>query len=241
MTNEWQERYKRHLSMPEIGIDGQKRLNNGRVLIIGAGGLGSPIALYLAGAGVGTIGIIDGDAVDLSNLQRQIIHTVDDIGRLKTESAREKIQRLNPDVRVEAYDEFLDANNVAGIIADYDFVIDATDSFEMKFLINDECVKANKAYCHGGISGFAGQVMTYVPGAACYRCLFETETPVIPIAGPMGVLPGIVGSIQAAEAIKYLTGIGELLTNRLLIIDSLSMNFTKITINRRGGCISCRD
>ncbi len=240
MTNEWQERYKRHLLMPEIGIDGQKRLNNGRVLIIGAGGLGSPIALYLAGAGVGTIGIIDGDVVDLSNLQRQIIHTVDDIGRLKVESAREKIQRLNPDVNVVMYDKFLDANNIAGIIASYDFVIDATDNFEMKFLINDECVKAKKAYCHGGISGFAGQVMTYVPGAACYRCLFETDPPVMPVVGPMGVLPGIVGSIQAAETIKYLTEIGELLTNNLLIIDSLSMNFTKITINRREECRSCR-
>ncbi|MBQ9077447.1 MAG: HesA/MoeB/ThiF family protein [Muribaculaceae bacterium] len=234
MTNEkdWQERYKRHILLPEIGVEGQKRINAGRVLVVGAGGLGSPVMMYLAAAGVGTIGVIDGDRVDMSNLQRQIIHGVNDVGRLKVESARDRIAEVNPEVNVVMYREFLDEGNAARIMEDYDFIVDATDSFGLKMLINDTCVAVGKPFSHGGISGFGGQTMTYVPGSASYRCLFDSEPVVSEVRGPFGAVPGIIGSVQAAEAIKYLAGVGELLTDRLLIMDALSMSFTVINISK---------
>lgn len=238
-SKEWHERYRRHLMMSQIGTDGQKRLNAGRVLIIGAGGLGSPVALYLAASGIGTIGIIDGDTVNLSNLQRQIIHGTSDIGRLKTESARDKIKGINPDCEVVLYNEFFREENAATTIKDYDFIVDATDSFGIKMLINDTCVEAGKPFSHGGISGFGGEAMTYIPGTACFRCLFDSEPPNNEVTGPLGAVPGIIGSIQAAEAIKYLSGAGNLLTDRLLIMDALSMTFTTVALSLRNDCPAC--
>lgn len=236
---EWHERYRRHIMMPEIGEGGQRRLNAGKVLIVGAGGLGSPVALYLAAAGVGTIGIIDGDTVDLSNLQRQIIHGTSDVGRLKTESARNGIKEINPGCEVVAYNEFFGEENGVSIVEDYDFIVDATDTFGVKMLINDICVDAGKPFSHGGISGFGGEVMTHIPGTACYRCLFDSEPQPREIVGTFGAVPGIIGSIQAAEAIKYLSGTGELLTDRLLVIDALSMRFTTVNLFRRIDCPTC--
>lgn len=238
-SGEWRERYRRHIMMPEMGEEGQLRLNAGRVLVIGAGGLGSPVAMYLAAAGVGTIGIVDGDRVDLSNLQRQIIHDTSDIGRLKTESARDRIKSINPGCDVEIHDEFFGAENGAAIVRDYDFIVDATDSFGVKMLISDICVEAGKPFCHGGISGFGGEVMTHVPGTACYRCLFDSEPQAVEVVGTMGAVPGIIGSIQAAEAIKYLSGVGELLTDRLLMMDALSMRFSTVNLSRRSDCPAC--
>lgn len=236
---EWHERYRRHIMMPEIGEEGQHRLNAGKVLIIGAGGLGSPVALYLAAAGVGTIGIIDGDTVDLSNLQRQIIHGTSDVGRMKIESAHDKIRAINPDCEVVVYSEYFGEKNGASIVEDYDIVVDATDSFGVKMLINDICVGVGKPFSHGGISGFGGEVMTHVPGTACYRCLFDSEPQPGEIVGTLGAVPGIIGSIQAAEAIKYLSGTGDLLTDRLLVMDALSMRFTTVNLSRRIDCPTC--
>lgn len=238
MTPEELERYKRHILLPEIGINGQEKLKAARVLVIGAGGLGSPVLLYLAAAGIGTIGIIDGDAVDRSNLQRQVIHTTSDINKPKVTSAQEKIKALNPNVNVITHYCFIDENNAADIISQYDFVIDATDSFDAKFLINDICVASEKPYNHGAIYRYQGQTMTIVPGTACYRCLFDSKPSAGESAGPLGVVPGILGTIQAAEAIKYITQTGTLLTNRLLIFDSLSMQFNTFDIAPNKSCQS---
>lgn len=240
VSDNWSERYRRHIMLPEIGVEGQRRINAGKVLVIGAGGLGSPVLMYLAAAGVGTIGIVDGDSVDLSNLQRQVIHGTSDIGRLKVESAADSIRAINPDVEVVLHREFFCEENARELVSGYDFIVDATDSFGIKMLINDTCVRAGKPFSHGGISGFGGEVMTYVPGTACYRDLFDSAPPESSaVAGPFGVLPGIIGSIQAAEAIKYLSGAGNLLTDRLLIMDALSMTFTTVSLSRRNDCPAC--
>jgi molybdopterin/thiamine biosynthesis adenylyltransferase len=239
------ERYSRHIILKEVGGKGQKRLLDGKVLIIGAGGLGAPIALYLAAAGVGTIGIVDADAVDLSNLQRQVIHFTPDIGTPKVESAADKMRAINPDVTVNTYQTWVNAANIAEIIAGYDFVIDGTDNFAAKFLINDACVLGGKPYSHGGILQFVGQTLTVLPGeSACYRCIFPTPPPkdAIPTcsqAGVIGVLPGVLGTIQATEAIKFLLGKGRLLSDRILMYDALEMTFRNVAIKRNASCPIC--
>ena len=245
LTESQIERYSRHIILKEVGGKGQKKLLNGKVLIIGAGGLGAPVALYLAAAGVGTIGIADADDVDLSNLQRQVIHFTADIGKPKVESAREKMEAINPDVKVVAYKEWISAANINSIIADYDFIIDGTDNFAAKFLINDACVLAGKPYSHGGILQFVGQTITVLPGQSpCYRCLFPAPPPkdAIPTcsqAGVIGVLPGVIGSIQATEAIKFLLGKGELLAGRILMYDALDMKFRDVKIKQNSRCPIC--
>jgi len=245
LTEEQIERYSRHIILKEVGGKGQKRLLDGKVLLIGAGGLGAPIALYLAAAGVGTIGIADADTVDLGNLQRQVIHFTSDIGKPKVDSAREKMEAINPDVKVRTYREWVSAANIMDMISDYDFVIDGTDNFAAKFLINDACVLAGKPYSHGGILQFDGQTMTVRPGeSACYRCIFPEPPPKdgIPTcsqAGVIGVLPGVLGTIQATEAIKFLLGKGDLLTNRLLTYSALRMKFREIPLKRNPACPVC--
>lgn len=245
LTDEQVERYSRHIMLKEVGGKGQEKLLRGRVLVIGVGGLGSPIALYLAAAGVGTIGIADADSVDLSNLQRQIAHHTGDVGMPKVESAKAKMAAMNPDVTVNTYQTWVCAANIAEIMHDYDFVVDATDNFAAKFLINDACVLAGKPYSHGGILRFDGQTMTVKPGeSACYRCVFPEPPPgdAIPAcsrAGVIGVLPGVIGTIQATEAIKFLLGQGDLLTGRLLTYNALRMKFREVQIRKNCTCPIC--
>lgn len=245
MDNQQIERYSRHIILKGVGGKGQKKLLAGRVLIIGAGGLGAPVALYLAAAGVGTIGIADADDVDISNLQRQVIHFTPDIGKPKVESAREKMIAINPDVSVRTYKEWISATNIDDIIADYDFVVDGTDNFAAKFLINDACVLAGTPFSHGGILQFFGQTLTVRPGqSACYRCLFPKPPPrdAIPTcsqAGVLGVLPGVIGTIQATEAIKYLLGIGTLLTDRMMTYDANDMEFRAVEVRKNSNCAIC--
>lgn len=245
LSNEQLERYSRHILLKEVGVRGQKKLLNARVLIIGAGGLGSPAAMYLAAAGVGTIGIADGDVVELSNLQRQILHGTKDLGRPKAESARETMEDLNPDVHVIPHPFMVTAENIMELISGYDFVLECTDSFSAKFLINDACVLAAKPFCHGGIIRFFGQVMTWVPGEGpCYRCVFKEPpppgaAPTCREAGVIGALPGTIGCFQAMEAIKYILGAGELLTGQLLTYDALDMEFQKIALRCDPDCPVC--
>jgi len=238
-TKDQLNRYSRNIILPEIGTDGQEKISAGKVLIIGNGGLGSPVALYLAAAGVGTIGLIDGDVVDLSNLQRQIIHFTADLNKPKVFSAKEKINQLNPDVKVVAYPTLFTSENAFGLVEDYDFIVSATDNSISKFLINDVCVQAGKPFSHGGIHCFEGQTMTYIPGSACFRCLFQTSLPTEAVTGVLGAVAGTIGSIQAAEVIKFLTGIGELLTNKLLSFDAKTMRFQTIQIKRLENCPVC--
>lgn len=226
-------RYSRHLSLPGFGRDAQQRLADSSVLIIGAGGLGSPVALYLAASGVGHITIADGDNVDLSNLQRQIIHATADVGRPKAISAAEKMMALNPEIRVTPLTRFISEEEIEPLILAHDFIIDATDSPEGKFLIDAACARCGKAYSHGAIFQYEGHTMTILPSTARLTDLFP-EGPVLsdrpqPV-GPLGVVPGILGTIQATEAIKYLTGVGELLTDRLLRFDILTMQFSTIRL-----------
>jgi molybdopterin/thiamine biosynthesis adenylyltransferase len=246
-SNEQLERYSRHIILQEVGAKGQKKLMDAKVLIIGAGGLGSPAALYLAAAGVGTIGIADADNVDLSNLQRQVIHTTADVGKAKVLSAKETMQAINPDVAVNTYNLFVASDNIMELIADYDFVIDGTDNFPAKFLINDACVLSKKAFSHAGIIRFKGQLMTYVPGKGpCYRCVFREPPPpeAVPTcrqAGVIGAIGGIIGSLQAMEALKFIIGKGELLTGSLLTYDALKMDFRKIKLPNVKNCAVCGD
>ncbi len=243
-TEQQIQRYSRHILLKDVGVEGQEKIMDARVLVVGAGGLGSPVSLYLAAAGIGTIGVVDADVVDLSNLQRQIIHFTKDLGVPKVESAKEKIQAINPDVKVETYREFLDSSNALDIIRDYDFIVDATDNFPVKFLINDACVMAGKPFSHGGILRFQGQTFTHLPGSACYRCLFKEPPPAgaVPTcsqAGVLGAIAGMLGTIQAAEVLKYFTGVGELLTNRLLTFDAKTMVFHTIKVSKRESCELC--
>ena len=243
-SEEQLERYSRHIILQNVGVEGQQKIMQGKVLIIGAGGLGSPAALYLAAAGVGTIGLVDGDVVDTSNLQRQVIHFTPDVGKPKVISAKEKIEAINPDVKVVALNQRVFASNIAGIIKDYDFILDGTDNFPAKFLINDACVFVKKPFSHGGILRFDGQTMTYVPGSACYRCFFVKPPPkdAVPScsqAGVLGAVAGMLGTIQAAEALKYLIKEGELLTNRLLIFNALNMQFRTVNIKKNPDCPIC--
>lgn len=246
-TNEQLERYSRHIILQEVGVKGQKKLLNASVLIIGAGGLGAPAALYLAAAGVGTIGIVDADEVDLSNLQRQVIHTTNDVGKAKVKSAAETMEAINPDVTVKTYRTFVDSTNIMDLIKDYDFIIDGTDNFPAKFLINDACVMAGKPFSHAGIIRFKGQLMTYVPGEGpCYRCVFKNPPPkdAVPTckqAGVIGAMGGVIGSLQAMEAIKYIIGKGELLTGKLLTYDALKMEFHTIKLLKDHHCAVCGD
>lgn len=246
-TNEQLERYSRHIILQEVGVKGQKKLLSASVLIIGAGGLGAPAALYLAAAGVGTIGIVDADEVDLSNLQRQVIHTTNDVGKAKVKSAAETMEAINPDVTVKTYRTFVDSTNIMDLIKDYDFIIDGTDNFPAKFLINDACVMAGKPFSHAGIIRFKGQLMTYVPGEGpCYRCVFKNPPPkdAVPTckqAGVIGAMGGVIGSLQAMEAIKYIIGKGELLTGKLLTYDALKMEFHTIKLPKDHHCAVCGD
>ncbi len=239
------ERYSRHIILSEVGGKGQEKLLGGKVLLVGAGGLGSPAGLYLAAAGIGTIGVIDADVVDLTNLQRQVIHFTDDVGTPKVESAAAKMQAINPDVQVRTYHQRLTADNALEILADYDFVIDGTDNFPSKFLVADACHFAGKPYSHAGILRFDGQLMTVVPGqSACYRCVFNAPPPAGAVpscsqAGVLGVLAGVVGTLQATEAVKYVLGAGELLTDSLLVYNALKSNFRKVSLKRKPTCPLC--
>jgi molybdopterin-synthase adenylyltransferase len=242
LTDNQRQRYARHLALQEIGEKGQEKLLEANVLIIGAGGLGSPVAFYLAAAGIGTIGLMDGDKVDLSNLQRQILHTTASIGQEKVYSAEERLHSLDPDIKLTLYPYRLTADNAPKILAGYDFIIDATDNFDSKFLIARACYHASKPYSHAGIREFQGQTMTVHPGkTACYQCVFHEEG--VPSAtipkGPLGALPGLIGSIQATEAIKHILSIGTPLVNTLLTCDALSMIFRRVNVQRDPSCPIC--
>lgn len=246
MDQEQRERYARHILLDEMGEEGQEKLLAASVLIVGAGGLGSPVAMYLAAAGVGRIGIIDDDNVDLTNLQRQIIHTSQSVGMPKTASAHERITLLNHDVKVEEYRLRLTEDNIKTIFNKYDFIVDATDNFETKFLVNDTCVELKKPFVHGGVQRFGGQLMTYVPGEGpCYRCIFEEppEPGAVPTCKEVGIIGGIcgiIGSMQSMEAVKYVLGTGKLLTGQLLTVDALTMEIRKIPFPKKNpGCLAC--
>jgi len=239
------ERYSRHILLDEVGVEGQEKLLEAKVLIVGAGGLGSPAALYLAAAGVGTVGIVDNDCVEISNLQRQIAHFTKDLNVAKVESAAEKMREINPDIKVNTYRDFLCADNINSIIDGYDFILDGTDNFPTKFLVNDACVLKGIPFSHGGILRFNGQTMTVIPGkTACYRCSFRKPPPpdAVPScaqAGVLGAIAGMLGTIQAAEALKFITGTGELLTNGLLSFDAKTMVFRKIKLKKQENCPVC--
>jgi molybdopterin/thiamine biosynthesis adenylyltransferase len=242
LTDKQRERYARHLALPEIGEKGQEKLLQAKVLVIGTGGLGSPVAFYLAAAGIGTIGLMDGDKVDPSNLQRQILHTTGSIGQEKVYSAEERLHDLDPDITLILYPFRLTADNASEILCGYDFVIDATDNFDSKFLIARACHNAAKPYSHAGIREFHGQTMTVHPGkTACYQCVFHEEG--IPAAsmpkGPLGALPGLIGTIQATEAIKHILSIGTPLVNTLLTYEALAMTIRRINIQRDPSCPIC--
>jgi adenylyltransferase/sulfurtransferase len=245
LTENQLERYSRHILLKDIGIEGQSRIIESRIIVIGAGGLGAPVAYYLAAAGVGTIGIVDGDVVDLTNLQRQIIHFTRDIGAAKVVSAADKMRAINPEITVRTWHDRVHAGNIRGIIHGFDFVIDGTDNFAAKFLINDACVLERIPYSHGGIIRFTGQTMTVVPGvSACYRCIFRRPPPkgAVPTcseAGVLGPIAGMLGTMQAAEALKYVAGAGQPLTNALLTFDALKMDFRKVPLKKQADCPAC--
>jgi adenylyltransferase/sulfurtransferase len=244
-TEEQLERYSRQIILKDIGVEGQIKIMNGKILIIGVGGLGSPAALYLAASGVGTIGIADSDTVELSNLQRQIIHFTEDLNISKVASAAEKMQALNPEVAVRIHQVFISADNIRQLITQYDFVIDGTDSFAAKFLINDACVMEGIPYSHGGVLRFNGQAMTVIPTkSACLRCVFEEPPPpdAVPTcaqAGVLGAVPGMLGTIQTAEALKFLAGKGTLLTNAMMFFDLFKMEFIKHALEKNTECNLC--
>src|ERR1700742_2010484 len=231
LNNEEVLRYSRHLIMPEVGMEGQQKLKAAKVLCIGAGGLGSPLALYLAAAGVGRLGIVDFDVVDFTNLQRQIIHSTANVGRSKLDSARERIAEINPYVQVDGYDTALSSDNALELFRDYDIVVDGTDNFPTRYLVNDACVLLGKPNVYGSIFRFDGQASVFYPGRGpCYRCLYPEppppgEVPSCAEGGVLGILPGLIGCIQATEAVKLLLGQGEPLIGRLLLYDALQMSF----------------
>jgi molybdopterin/thiamine biosynthesis adenylyltransferase/rhodanese-related sulfurtransferase len=247
LTPAQQSRYSRHLLIPEVGTKGQARLLDSKVLMIGAGGLGAPAALYLAAAGVGTIGIVDFDVVEASNLQRQVIHNTERLGVKKVVSAATTIRALNPDVRVITYDTMLVADNVDRLIAGYDVILDGTDTFETRYLLNDAAVAAGIPVAHASVFRFEGQLSTFVPyEGPCYRCLYPTPPPpeLAPgcsVAGVLGVVPGIMGMLQANEVLKLLLGIGEPLVGRLLLFDALDASFSELRLSRDPNCPTCSD
>ncbi len=238
-------RYSRHLLLPEVGVEGQRRLKGARVLAVGAGGLGSPLALYLAAAGVGTIGVVDGDAVDLTNLQRQVLHSTADVGRAKVESAAERLQALNPHVRVEPIPERLTASNALEILDDFHIVVDGSDNFPTRYLVSDACVLLGRPNVYGSIFRFQGQASVFdAARGPCYRCLFAEPPPpeLVPScaeAGVLGVLPGIIGSIQALEAVKWILGAGTSLVGRLLLVDALRLEFRELAVRKDPDCPAC--
>lgn len=244
-TEDQLQRYSRHIILPEVGGKGQKKLLGARVFIIGAGGLGCPVGYYLAAAGVGTLGIIDNDRVEISNLQRQIAHSTNRLGMLKVESAKETFEALNPDVKVIGIAERLSKDTIMDMIKDYDIVVDGSDNFPTRYLVNDACVLMKKPLVSGAILKFEGQVTTVVPGEGhCYRCLFEDMPPagLVPScqeAGVIGAIPGVVGSLQAIEVIKLILGKGEVLKNTLLIYDALKTTFRRVKIPRNNECAVC--
>jgi molybdopterin/thiamine biosynthesis adenylyltransferase len=244
MTPEQVQRYSRHIIMDQVGSQGQRKLLASKVLIVGAGGLGSPSAVYLALAGVGTVGIVDFDVVDISNLQRQILHQHDDIGRPKVQSAKTTLQAYNPDVNVQIHETPMTSENAMEIISQYDVVVNGVDNFPTRYLVNDACYFLNKPLVDGSILMFDGQATVYLPGQGCYRCLFPTPPPpgAVPNcseAGVLGAMTGLVGSIQATETLKLLLGIGESLVSRLLLIDALSMDFRTVKIRQNPKCPLC--
>jgi sulfur-carrier protein adenylyltransferase/sulfurtransferase len=238
-------RYSRHLILPEVGVDGQRKLKAAKVLCIGAGGLGSPVALYLAAAGVGTIGIVDFDVVDYSNLQRQILHGTDDVGRSKLDSARDKLVALNPEVKIELYDTALSSENALDLFRPYDVIVDGTDNFPTRYLVNDACVLLRKPNAYGSIFRFEGQASVFgLENGPCYRCLYPEPPPpgLVPSCaegGVLGVLPGLVGVIQATEALKLILGVGEPLIGRFLIVDALRMKFRELKLRKDPDCPVC--
>ena len=244
-TDEQIERYSRHIILPEVGGSGQQKMLEARVLLLGAGGLGSPAAYYLAAAGIGNLGIVDFDQVDLSNLQRQIIHSTERIGMLKTESAKKTIQALNPDVNVTLYNEKMDSSNIMSLIKDYDYVVDGSDNFPTRYLVNDACVMKNKTLIHGSIYRFEGQVTVFKPGdGPCYRCLYPEPPPpgMVPNCqegGVLGVLAGVIGNLQVVEVLKLILGIGKPLVGKLLIYDALNTEFRNLRLRRDPNCPIC--
>ena len=245
LSNEEVLRYSRHLILPDVGVTGQRRLKQARVLLVGAGGLGSPAALYLAAAGVGQLGLVDFDRVDVTNLQRQVLHGTSDVGRRKTDSARDRLHDINPHVQLEAYDESLTSANALEIFADYDLVVDGTDNFATRYLVNDACVLLGKPNVYGSIFRFEGQASVFATAdGPCYRCLFREPPPpgLVPSCaegGVLGVLPGLVGTIQATEAIKLILGIGEPLVGRLLLVGALNTRFRTVKLRRDPACPAC--
>ena len=238
-------RYSRHLILPDVALAGQRRLKAARILLIGAGGLGSPAALYLSAAGVGTLGLVDFDVVDVTNLQRQVLHGTGDVGHPKLESARARIHDMNPHVHVETYETRLTSENALEIMRDYDVIVDGTDNFATRYLTNDACVMLDKPNVYGSIYRFEGQASVFaLPDGPCYRCLFPDPPPpgMVPSCaegGVLGVLPGIVGTIQATEALKLVLGAGETLSGRLLLIDALTMRFRTVRVQRDPTCPAC--
>jgi adenylyltransferase/sulfurtransferase len=244
LTEEQQELYKRNILLSGVGVAGQEKLLNSGVLLVGAGGLGSPVAFYLAAAGVGRIGLIDADTVGLSNLQRQILHTVADLGRPKVVSAAEKLKALNPDLVLEIHQKLFDTEIAADLVPNYDIVIDCTDNFAARYVINEACIKAGKPFVYGGVLAWAGQMLTIMPGRGpCFRCIFRDDPPAnAPSTSELGILgavPGVIGVLQASEAIRYLLGTGELLVGRMLIYDALSATFGEVPLERDPDCPSC--
>jgi adenylyltransferase/sulfurtransferase len=240
-------RYSRHLIMPEVGVDGQKRLKASSVLLIGAGGLGSPLGLYLAAAGVGRIGLVDFDVVDFSNLQRQVMHGTPDVGRPKLQSARDRLQAINPEVRLDLFETRLSSANALQLFAPYDIIIDGTDNFPTRYLVNDACVLLKKPNVYGSIFRFDGQASVFYPGKGpCYRCLYPEppppgEVPSCAEGGVLGILPGLIGCIQATEAVKLILGKGEPLIGRLILYDALAMSFREFKVRRNPRCPMCGD
>jgi len=243
------ERYSRNIALAELGAEGQERIRKGSVLIVGAGGLGSPAALYLAAAGIGRMGIVDSDRVELSNLQRQILHDTLSLGQLKTVSAERRIRWLNPDVEVKLWPVKFSAENALEIIKNFDFIIDGSDNFSTKFLVNDSCVIAGKPFSHAGVLGFKGQALTVIPhrkNSPCFRCVLpeqpaQDETPTCAQSGVLGPVAGTLGAIQAAEAVKIIAGMGEPLVGRVLHFDALAMRFRAAEVKRDPACPVCSD
>src|SRR5476651_1074050 len=247
LSHEEIKRYSRHLIMPEVGLEGQKKLKAASVLLIGAGGLGSPLGLYLAAAGVGRIGLVDFDIVDFSNLQRQVLHGTADVGRSKLQSAKDKLQSINPEVKLDLYETRLSAANTLEIFKPYDIIIDGTDNFPTRYLVNDACVLLKKPNVYGSIFRFDGQASVFHPPAGpCYRCLYPEppppgEVPSCAEGGVLGILPGLIGCIQATEAVKLILGRGEPLIGRLLLYDALQMSFREFKVRRNPKCPMCGD